>query len=285
MRSRLRKKENQGNPKKGAKKAGKAPGSRPRIHPMAVVHSKARVGPGVEVGPFSVIGEHVSVGRGTRIASHVVIEGWTEIGENCRIFPFASIGAIPQDLKYRGEKSRVIIGKHNTIREYVTVNLGTKAGGGVTQIGNHNLLMAYVHVAHDCVIGNHVVLANAATLAGHILIEDYALIGGLSGLHQFIKIGRYALVGGASAVALDVPPFVSAVGNRAKLYGLNMIGLKRHEFGDDRIANIKKAYKILFRSKLSVKEAVKKVREVLPDSSDAMEMSQFVGNSERGICR
>jgi UDP-N-acetylglucosamine acyltransferase len=209
----------------------------------------------------------------------------TEIGEGCHIFQFASIGSIPQDLKFKGEKSHVVIGKKNTIREYVTVHRGTEPGGGVTKIGDHNLLMAYVHVAHDCQIGSHVILANAATLAGHITVQDYAVIGGLTGVHQFVRIGRHAIIGGASAVPQDIPPFVSAVGNRAKLYGLNTVGLKRHGFSDEQMASLKTAYKIMFRSKLSMKEAVENIRKELAHSPEAQELATFVETSERGVCR
>lgn len=256
-----------------------------RIHPTAIIHPKAQIADEVEIGPYTVIGEHVRLQRGSQIAAHVVIDGWTEIGEGCRIFPFASIGSIPQDLKFKGEKSRVIIGKNNTIREYVTVNRGTEPGGGVTTVGDHNLLMAYVHVAHDCRIGNRVILANAATLAGHITVQDDAVIGGLTGLHQFVRIGRHAIIGGCSAVAQDIPPFVSAVGNRAKLYGLNTVGLKRHGFSEDQMTWLKTAYKILFRSKLSMKDAVKKIRDELSHSPEAQELAVFVETSERGVCR
>ena len=256
-----------------------------QIHSTALIHPKARIDGDVEVGPYSVIGEHVHLHRGVHVASHVVIEGWTEIGEGCRIFQFASIGSIPQDLKFKGEKSHVMIGKKNTIREYVTVHRGTEPGGGVTKIGDHNLLMAYVHVAHDCQIGSHVILANAATLAGHITVQDHAVIGGLTGLHQFVRIGRHAIIGGCSAVAQDIPPFVSAVGNRAKLYGLNTVGLKRHGFSDEQMASLKTSYKIMFRSKLSMKEAVEKIRKELAHSAEAQELATFVETSERGVCR
>jgi UDP-N-acetylglucosamine acyltransferase len=256
-----------------------------QIHPTAIIHPKAQIGEEVEIGPYTVIGEHVRLQRGTQIAAHVVIDGWTEIGEGSRIFPFASIGSIPQDLKFKGEKSQVIIGNNNTIREYVTVNRGTEAGGGVTRVGDHNLLMAYVHVAHDCQIGNRVILANAATLAGHITVQDDTVIGGLTGLHQFVRIGRHAIIGGCSAVAQDVPPFVSAVGNRATLYGLNTVGLKRHGFTDEQMTALKTAYKILFRSKLSMKDAVKKIRDELSQSPEAQELAGFVESSERGVCR
>ncbi len=256
-----------------------------QIHPTAIIHPKAQIAEEVEIGPYTVIGEHVRLQRGTQIAAHVVIDGWTEIGEGSRIFPFASIGSIPQDLKFKGEKSQVIIGNNNTIREYVTVNRGTGQGGGVTKIGDQNLLMAYVHVAHDCQIGNRVILANAATLAGHITVQDDTVIGGLTGLHQFIRIGRHAIIGGCSAVAQDVPPFVSAVGNRATLYGLNTVGLKRHGFSDEQMTALKTAYKILFRSKHSMRDAVKKIRDELSHSPEAQELAGFVETSERGVCR
>ena len=255
------------------------------IHPTAVVHSKAELGEDVKIGPFTSIGEHVAIGRGTEVAAQVVMEGWTKIGEDCRIFPFTTIGTIPQDLKFGGEESRIVIGHRNTIREYITINRGTVGGGSVTRVGNDNLLMAYAHIAHDCRIGNHVVLANAATLAGHITIQDYASIGGLVGIHQFMRIGRYAFVGGCSAVSQDIPPFVTATGNRVKLYGLNTVGLKRHGFSEKRLALLKKAYQILFRSRQTVKDAIKKVRDELADSPDAQELATFIETSERGVCR
>jgi UDP-N-acetylglucosamine acyltransferase len=255
------------------------------IHPSAVVHPKAEIGEDVKIGPFTLIGEHVKVGRSTEVAAQVVIEGWTEIGEDCRIFPFTTIGTIPQDLKFGGEESRIVIGHRNTIREYITINRGTVSGGSVTTIGNDNLLMAYAHIAHDCHIGSHVVLANAATLAGHITVQDYASVGGLVGIHQFVRVGRYAFVGGCSAVPQDIPPFVTASGNRVKLYGLNAIGLKRHGFSEKRLAQLKKAYQILFRSRLPIKDAIKKVRDELAESPDANELAMFIETSERGVCR
>ncbi|HSG04995.1 MAG TPA: acyl-ACP--UDP-N-acetylglucosamine O-acyltransferase [Nitrospiria bacterium] len=255
------------------------------IHPTAIVDPGAKIEEGVQVGPYAIIGDEVVIGRGTRVGSHAVIEGPIEIGTDCRIFPFASIGFVPQDLKFRGEKTRVEIGNGNVIREYVTIHRGTEGGGGLTRIGNNNLLMAYVHIAHDCIIGNNVILANAATLAGHITVQDHALVGGLSAVHQFVRIGRFSMVGGGSAVSLEVPPFVSVAGNRAKLFGLNTIGMKRAGFSAEQIGKIKKAYQMLFRSKLSVEKAVKKVKAELGDSKDALELAEFVETSERGICR
>ncbi len=254
------------------------------IHPTAIVHPKAEIGEDVKIGPFTVIGENVIIGRGTEVAPHVVIEGWTKFGETCRIFPFATIGTIPQDLKFQGEESRISIGDRNTIREYVTINRGTEGGGRVTTLGNDNLLMAYVHIAHDCHIGHHVIMANAATLAGHITIQDYAVIGGLVGIHQFVRIGRYAIIGGFSGISQDIPPFVTASGSRARLYGINLTGLKRHGFSEERLSTLKKVYRILFRSKLSLKEAIKRVSDEFSDSPDAQEIAGFIESSERGIC-
>ncbi len=255
------------------------------IHPTAVVHPQAELSSDAEIGPYSIIGEKVRIGKDTKIDDHVVIRGPSEIGENCRIFPFASIGTIPQDMKFEGEDTRLIIGNNNTIRESVTINRGTLGGGGVTRIGNDNFFMAYSHVAHDCQIGNHVIMANAATLAGHIEIEDFAVIGGLVAIHQFVRIGCYAFIGGASAVNLDVPPFCLAVGNRAKLYGLNTVGLKRQNFSSAVLNNLKKAYWTLFRSKLPFEEATKKAEEELVDCKEAKHFVEFIKNSERGVTK
>lgn len=252
---------------------------------MAIIHPKAEIGSDCEIGPYSIIGEHVKIGTGVKIGSHVVIEGWTEIGDGCRLSPFSSIGNIPQDLKFGGEETSLKIGKGNVFREFVTVNRGTRHGGGETHIGDNNFFMAYVHIAHDCLIGDNVIMANAATLAGHISIGDYAIIGGLVGIHQFVNIGKYTMIGGCSAVAQDVPPFLSAVGNRARLYGINKVGLKRHGFSAERIERLKEAYKILFRSGLTLKEAIKKARTEIKDSQDVDSLIQFIEGSERGVCR
>ena len=235
------------------------------IHPTAFISPDATLEEGVEVGPYSIVGPDVHIGKNTVIGPHVVIESHTDIGEGCRISPFASIGGAPQDLKYRGEETRVVIGSHNTIREYVTINRATISDIGVTIIGDHNLLMAYCHVAHNCKLGNHIVMANAANLASHIHVEDFAIIGGLTGVHQFTRIGAHCIIGGASAVTKDIPPFVMASGNFAKLYGLNTIGLKRRGFTDETIGAIKEAYRIVFRSSLLLSAAIKKVEEVVED--------------------
>lgn len=216
------------------------------IHPQAVVSPKAKLASDVEVGPFSVIGEHVSIGAGTRIASHVVIDGHTWIGEQCQIMPFASLGQPPQDLKYKGEKSELIIGNKNIIREHVTMNPGTSGGGLITRIGDSSLFMVGAHVAHDCQIGNHVILVNNATLGGHVHIGDHAIIGGLSAVHQFVRIGAHAMVGGMSGVEHDVIPYGSVMGERANLAGLNLVGLKRRGFDRDTIHALRNAYKTLF---------------------------------------
>ncbi len=257
-----------------------------QIHPTSIVHAKAELGSDVEIGPYSVVGEHVKIGRGTRLGAHVYVEGWTEIGERCQLYPYASIGTPPQHLQYRNEPTRVVIGHDTILREYVTVNRGTVQGGGMTSLGNHNFLMAYVHVAHDCILGSHLIMANAATLAGHITIGDHAIIGGLVGIHQFVRVGPYAMIGGCSAVGRDVPPFMRAAGGyRAKLYGLNSVGLKRLGFTNDRISLLKRAYEVLFRSGLLMAEAVKQAREEFKDSPDVQEVVRFVEGSKRGICR
>ena len=255
------------------------------IHPTAIISPEARLSDGVEVGPYSIIGPDVTIGKNTVIGPHVVIESHTDIGERCHIFQFASIGAIPQDPKYRGEETRVVIGNDNTIREFITINRATSADIGVTVIGDHNLLMAYCHVAHNCKLGNYIIMANAANLAGHIHVEDHAIIGGLTGIHQFTRIGAHCIIGGASAVTKDIPPFVMASGNFAKLYGLNMIGLKRRGFKEETIRALKEAYRIVFRSSLLLKTAIENVRNQVEDIPEVRQFLEFIEKSERGICR
>jgi UDP-N-acetylglucosamine acyltransferase len=255
------------------------------IHQTAIVSPRADLAEDVEVGPYSLIGDDVHIGSGTVVGPHVVIESHTDIGESCRISQFSSIGGVPQDLKFRGEETRVVIGNDNTIREFVTINRATAADIGTTIIGNHNLLMAYCHVAHNCKLGDHIVMSNATNLAGHIHVEDYAIIGGLTGIHQFTRIGAHSIIGGASAVTQDIPPFVTAAGNHAKLYGLNLIGLKRRGFADDAIEALKKAYRIIFRSSLLLRTAIVKVREEVGDLPDVRHFIEFIEKSERGICR
>ncbi|MBI3593580.1 MAG: acyl-ACP--UDP-N-acetylglucosamine O-acyltransferase [Nitrospirae bacterium] len=254
-------------------------------HPTAIIHPNAKLDENVEIGPYTIIGESVHVKKGTSIGSHCVIDGITEIGENCKFFPFSSIGAAPQDLKYRNEETAVLIGNNNTFREFVTVHRGTKTGRGKTVIGNDNFFMAYVHIAHDCIIGNRSILANASTLGGHVEIGNDSIIGGLTGIHQFVRIGDYVMIGGASAVAQDIPHYVCAAGNRTSLYGLNMIGLKRKGFTKERIDSLKKSYKILFRSGLTLVDAVEKIKNEKLDQPDVNRLVQFVQSSERGISR
>ncbi len=255
------------------------------IHPTAVVHPGARIADGVEIGPYSVIGEHAVIGRDTKIASHVLVEGWTTIGERNHILSFSSIGTPPQDIGYRGEETYLIIGNDNVIRECATVHRATTKEDRKTVIGDRNFLMAYSHVAHDCKLGNNIIMANSVALGGHIVVGDYAILGGIVAVHQFVKIGPYAIIGGQSAVSLDIPPYVSAAGNRAQLYGLNLVGLKRRGFSDSAIATLKKAYKILFRSGLTQEEATGKAIEEFPDSADVRLLVDFIRSSKRGVTR
>ncbi|MDI6776698.1 MAG: acyl-ACP--UDP-N-acetylglucosamine O-acyltransferase [Syntrophales bacterium] len=255
------------------------------IHPTAIVSPHAHFEEGVEVGPYTIIGADVHIGKNTIIGPHVVVEDHTDIGEECRIFQFSSLGGAPQDLKFKGEKTRLIIGNHNTIREFVTINRATSADIGVTIIGDHNLLMAYCHVAHNCKLGNHIVMANAATLAGHIHVEDFAIIGGLTGIHQFTRIGAHCIIGGASAVAKDVPPYIMAAGNHAKPYGLNLIGMKRRGFKEETIKALKEAYRLIFRSSLLLTVAIERVENEVADTPEVRHFIDFIQKSERGIIR
>jgi len=255
------------------------------IHPTASVHPGAQIGSGVKIGAFTTIGEHVQIGKDTVIDSHVVVDGWTEIGETCRIFPFSSIGTAPQAIRYRGEPTRLIIGSRNIIREFVTLNRGTPEGGGITILGNENFIMAYSHIAHDCKIGNQVIMANNSTLAGHILVEDCAIIGGLVAIHQFVRVGCYSIIGGATAVPQDIPPYTTASGNRAKLYGLNLVGLKRHNFSGPTVSALKHAYRILFRSHLPLRKAIERAEQEVPALPEVGHLLEFLKNSKRGVCR
>ena len=255
------------------------------IHPTAIVSSEAKLAEDVEIGPYSIIGPDVEIGKGTIVGPHAVIEGPTRIGTGCRIFQFASIGAPPQDLKFKGERCEVIIGNNNTIREFVTIHRATAADIAMTCMGDNNLLMAYCHVAHNCKLGNNIVMANAANLAGHVHVEDYAIIGGMSGVHQFTRIGCHAMISGASAVTQDVPPYVTVAGNHARPYGLNVIGLKRRGFSDETVGYLKKAYRIIFRSSLLLTQAVEKIREEITESPEVDHFVAFIEHSTRGVCR
>ena len=256
-----------------------------KIHPTALVDPRAELDHGVEVGPYSIVGPGVKIGKGTRIKSHAVIEGNTSIGEDNLIFQFATVGSVPQDLKYRGEDSRLVIGDRNTIREFVSLNPGTTGGGMMTRVGSHNLLMMYCHIAHDCLLGDRNIIANGATLGGHVVVEDYVIVGGLVGIHQFVKVGTSALLGAGSMVSKDVPPYCNATGDRARLKGLNLEGLKRRGFSREQIDAIKKAYRILFQSGMTAKAAVKKAKKEIPGSVEVERLATFVENSRRGICR
>ena len=255
------------------------------IHPSAAIAPEAQLGAHVEIGPYAVIGPHVTIGDRTWIGPHAVVEGRTTIGRDNRIFQFASVGAIPQDKKYRGEDSQLIIGDANSIREFATLHTGTAGGGMVTRIGNHNLLMNYSHVAHDCQIGDHVVLANGATLAGHVTIEDYVTVGGLVAIHQFTRIGESALLAGGAMVSQDVPPYCVATGDRAHLNGLNLIGLKRRGFTSEEMLLLKKAYRTLFAEGLPLKEAILRLREEYGSTPVVARLTAFLAESQRGVCR
>lgn len=255
------------------------------IHPTAIVSSKAELDANVEIGPYSIIGESVFVGSGTVIGSHVVIDPYVTIGPDCKIFQYAAIGAAPQSLKFSGEKTYVKIGRGCMIREFVTIHRGTGFGGGVTEIGEENFLMAYTHIAHDCKIGRKVVMANNATLAGHITIGDYATVGGLVAIHQFVRIGEYAFIGGKSAIPKDIPPYVIAAGDRAKLHGLNLVGLKRQGMSQKTLSLLKKTYRIFFRIGLTVNEAVERVRAEVEQVPEVVKFIEFIKTSERGVTR
>jgi UDP-N-acetylglucosamine acyltransferase len=256
------------------------------IHSTAIVEPTAEIGEGAEIGPYSIVGKNVVIGEGSRIGPHVVIRRNTSIGRCCEVFQFASIGEKPQDLKYSDEQTRVIIGDNNVIREYVTVHRGSVHGDGKTELGNHNFLMAYAHVAHDCKIGNHVIMANGATLGGHIEIEDHAILGGLSAAHQFVRIGTHCIVSGLTGIPQDIPPYTMAAGERARLYGLNVTGLKRHRFPEKTLRSLKKAYRLLFRSKLPLTQAVQSILDdEIASVPEVAHLVEFIQHSERGVCR
>jgi UDP-N-acetylglucosamine acyltransferase len=255
------------------------------VHPTAIIAPGAKLHATVEVGPYAVIGSQVTIGAGTTVGPHAVIEGRTRLGERNKVFQFASVGAPPQDLKYAGEDSALEIGNENLIREFTTLHKGTTGGGGVTRIGNGNLFMAYAHVAHDCQVGSGCVLANAATLGGHVELGDHVILGGLAAVHQFTRIGQHAFVAGGAMVVMDVPPFCTAQGDRAELAGINSIGLARHGFGEEQIGRVKEAYRILFRSKLPLEEAVERLRTELGDQPEIQVLVAFITTSQRGLTR
>jgi UDP-N-acetylglucosamine acyltransferase len=255
------------------------------IHPTAIVHPEAKLAPNVSVGAFSIIGPAVEIGAGTRVESNVLIEGRTRIGSNNHIFPFASIGAAPQDKKYSGEDTAVEIGDGNTIREYVTVNRGTAQDAGVTRIGDDNWIMAYVHFAHDCQIGSHTIFANYCGLAGHVHVEDWAILGGMTLVHQFVRVGAHSFTSMGTYLPQDLPPYVTAAGNMAKPYGINSEGLRRRGFDSDTIATLKRAYRALYRSGLSLEEARRTLELLAQECGAVRPIVEFLARSARGIIR
>ncbi|TMQ68215.1 MAG: acyl-ACP--UDP-N-acetylglucosamine O-acyltransferase [Candidatus Eisenbacteria bacterium] len=254
------------------------------IHPAAFVDDRAQLGAGVTIGPGAVIGPHVTIGDGTSIGSHALVTGWTRIGKGCTLHHGAVVGSPPQDLKYEGEASYLEIGDHTEIREYVTANLATEPGA-TTRIGSRCLLMAYSHVAHNCVVGDHVIVANAVQMAGYVTIEDWAIVGGGTVIHQFVRIGRHAMVGGGSRIPQDVAPFVKLAGSPPRLVGINAIGLQRRGFSKATCDALDRAYRILFRDGLMVREAVQRLRAELPDVPEVEILARFAETSARGLSR
>lgn len=255
------------------------------IDSRAIIDPSAKLASGVSVGPYSIIGADVEIGENTWIGPHVVIQGPTRIGKDNRLFQFSSIGEIPQDKKFHGESSRLEIGDRNTIREFVTINRGTEDGGGVTRIGDDNWLMAYIHIAHDCIVGNNTIFANNASLAGHAIVEDYAILGGFTLVHQFCQIGKHAFCGMGSAISKDVPPYVIVNGSPAEAHGLNLEGLKRRGFSKDTLKVLRDAYKIIYRQGLTVEEAKPKLAELAQTTPDVQALLDFLEGSQRGIVR
>ena len=254
------------------------------IDPRAIVHPSAQIGAGTVIGPNAVVGADVRIGQNCRIGASAVVDGWTDIGDETQIFPFASIGLSPQDLKYRGEKTRLAIGRGNIFREFVTIHRGTEVGGGLTSIGDRNLFMAYAHVAHDCRIGNDTIFGNGATLGGHVWVEDFATISAFSGVHQFCRVGEHAFIGGYSVVTKDALPYAKSVGNRARIYGLNTIGLIRRGFSEETLSKLKRAYRYLLVSRLNTSRALREIEQddalVCPEVAYLV---QFIRNSQRGV--
>ena len=255
------------------------------IHPTAIVSANAEIDENVEIGPYSVIADNVFIASGTVLGPHVTVDPYVSIGPDCHIFQYASVGGEPQAVKFKGEKTYVKIGRGTVVREFVTINRGTAFGTGITEIGEENLLMAYCHVAHDCKTGRRVVLANNATLAGHITIGEYVTIGGLVAIHQFVRIGEYAYVGGKSAIPKDIPPYVIAAGDRARLYGLNRVGLKRFGFSEATVTALKRVYRIFFRIGITLNEAIERSLAEVDHLPEVINFINFIKSSNRGITR
>jgi UDP-N-acetylglucosamine acyltransferase len=256
------------------------------VHPTAIIDSATKIHPSCKIGPYCIVGADVELGEGCDLVSHVVMQGPTKIGADNGFFPFSSIGLAPQDISYAGEPTRLEIGDHNEIREFVTINRGTVKGGGLTRVGNHTLIMAYTHIAHDCVIGDHVIIANAATLGGHVIVEDWAMVGALCPVHQFVRIGTHSYVGGGTTITQDVLPFSKTSAERnTHAFGMNSVGLERRGFSKERIRKIHHAYKILLASKLNTTQALEKLKSE-PDLGEDVEMLiRFVEASERGVIK
>jgi UDP-N-acetylglucosamine acyltransferase len=256
------------------------------VHPTAVIDPSAKVSSSSKIGPYCVIGQNVEVGDDCELISHVVIEGPSKIGASNKFFPFSSIGLGPQDLSYQGEATRLEIGDHNTIREFVTINRGTVKGGGLTKLGSHILIMAYTHIAHDCLIGDHVIMANAATLGGHVIVEEWATVGALCPVHHFVRIGAYSFIGGGTTITRDVLPFSKTAAERGThAYGLNSVGLERRGFTKERIRKIHHAYKVLLASKLNTSQALEKLKSEPDRGEDVNALIKFVESSDRGVIK
>jgi UDP-N-acetylglucosamine acyltransferase len=256
-----------------------------RIHPTAIIEDGAVIGADVVIGPYSIVGPHVVVGDGVELVSHVVLAGHTELGERTKVYPFSSIGHAPQDLKFKGEPSKVVIGRHTVIRENVTINPGTEGGGMLTSVGDHCLIMVGAHVAHDCRVGNHVILVNNATLAGHVHVGDHAILGGLSAVHQWVRIGPHSFLGGLSGLENDLIPFGSAIGDRARLGGLNLVGLKRRQFERERIHALRAAYRMLFADEGTLSERVEDVARAFTGEELVTLVVDFIrAGGDRAIC-
>lgn len=254
-------------------------------HPTAIIHPGARLADDVEIGPYSIIGEHVEIGVGTVVGPHVVIDGHTRIGQHNRIFQFCSLGGIPQDKKYSGEPTRLEIGDHNTIREFCTFNLGTAQDVGVTRVGNHNWVMAYVHLAHDCQVGDHTIFANNAQLAGHVVVGEHAILGGFTVVHQFCQIGAHVITGMGSILLQDIPPYITASGNPAAPHGINSEGLKRRGFSAAAVMAIKRAYKTLYKSGMSLDDAKEAILEQAAQHPELNLFADFLQHTQRGVIR
>jgi UDP-N-acetylglucosamine acyltransferase len=254
------------------------------IHPTAIIHPNAQVAASCEIGPYCVIGEHVTLGEKCVLHSHVVVDGHTKLGSGNEIFPFASIGLKTQDLKWKGGITRTEVGDNNTFREYVTINSAT-SDGEVTVVGSRNHILAYCHIAHNVVLGNNVIMSNVATLAGHVTVEDHAVIGGLAAIHQFCRIGCYSIIGGCSKVVQDVPPYMLADGNPAETRTINKVGLERNKFSEEAQSALKQAYKILFREKMTIPNALAKIEVELPSLPEVQHLVAFIRKSERGISK